>query len=209
MNPGQIPGASKPPAGLARRIWRVIYWGTILAGAWGIILMLRRAPAPQVTTSSEAALSAGQKLSALAAPPALHLSPGEPQRIELTEEEVNSFLAERLLEAGTQPPLGQGIGSVRDVKVTFFGDRARIYALFNLAGKDLSLAMEGRLRVAGGYLRFEPTGGSLGDLALPPSALDAFMSRLFDSPEAREAFRMPPSIRDVRVENGELVIERQ
>jgi hypothetical protein len=209
--PAQSPSASapKPPASLLRKIWRVIYWGSILAGAWGIILMLRRAPAPQVSASPEAARSAAQKFSALAARGAPSLSPGEPQRIELTEEEVNSFLAERLLAAGTQPPPGQGIGSVRDVKVKFSGDRARIFGVFNLTGKDLTLEMEGRLHVVDAYLRFEPTAGSLGELSLPQSALDALISRMFDSSEARESFRMPPGIRDIRVENGELVIERQ
>ena len=212
MSAGQSPGVAKPPTSLARRMWRVIYWGSILAGAWGIILMLRRAPAPQVTLSPQAAQSAEQKLAGLAAPAPPSLSPGEPHRITLTEEEVNSFLAERLLAAnggaGGQP-LGQGIGSVRDLKLTFSGDRARIFGLFNVAGKDLTLQMEGRLHVLNGYLRFEPTGGSLGDLALPQSALDAVISRMFDSPETREGFRMPPGVRDMRVENGELVIERQ
>jgi hypothetical protein len=105
--------------------------------------------------------------------------------------------------------MGQGLGSVRDLKVTLSGDRARFFGLFSVAGKDMTLAMEGRLHVVDGYVRFEPTGGSLGDLALPQSALEAVISRIMNSPETRESFRMPASIRDVRVENGELVIERQ
>jgi len=35
------------------------------------------------------------------------------------------------------------------------------------------------------------------------------ISRIMNSSETRESFRMPRWIRDVRVENGELVIERQ
>jgi len=211
--PNAVGMPPKRPASLPRKIWRVIYWGTILAGAWGIILMLRRAPAPPVTMSAQAALSAEQKLSKLAEPEAPSLSTRGPERIALTEEEVNSFLAERVLAgggaSGAQPPMGQGIGSVRDLRVTFSGDRARIFGLFSLAGKDMTLEMEGRLHVVDGYVRFEPTGGSLGDLAMPPSALDAVISRIMNSPETRESFRMPAWIRDVRVENGELVIDRQ
>lgn len=209
MTAGQIPGASKPPASLARRIWRVIYWGSIIAGAWGLILMLRRAPMPQVTTSPEAAQSAAQKLSALVAPSDASRSPGGPQRIALTESEVNSFLAERLLTAGGGAPRETGIGTLRDLKVTFSGDRARFFGLFSVVGKDMTLEIEGRLHVAEGYVRFEPTGGSLGELGLPQSAVAAVISKIMDSPEARESFRLPASIRDVRVENGELVIERQ
>jgi hypothetical protein len=213
MNAGQIPVAVKPRASLGRIIWRVIYWGSIVVGAWGIVLMLRRAPAPQVTVSPEAARSAEQKLATLAAPSAPSLTPSEPQRIALSEEELNSFLAARLRfaegGAGTEPSLEQVKASVRDVKVTFVGDRARAFVLFNLAGKDLTLQLEGRLHVVDGYLRFEPTGGSLGDLSVPGSVLDAAISRLFTSPENRENFRLPPDIRDIRIENGELVIERQ
>jgi len=175
--------------------------------------MLRRAPEPQVSVSPEAARSAENKLAALAVPPAPSLAPGEPQRIVLTEQELNSYLAAHLAlqggAPGAEPVAGQARSSVRDVKVTLAGDRARVFAVFNLAGKDLTLELEGRLHVLDGYLRFEPTGGNLGDLSLPQSALAAAVSRLFDNPVNRENFRMPPEIRDIRVENGELVIERQ
>jgi len=204
-NPSPLP--PKPPASLARKIWRVVYWGLVLWGAWGIILMLRRAPEPQVATSQEAAQTASQKLQGLVSPEAPSLSPGEHQRITLTEEEVNSLIVQRM-PAPDQIP-GQGMGTVRELKVTFSGDRARIYSLFTLAGKDITLQMEGRLHVSEGYLHFEPTGGDLGQLSLSAVSLDLLLSRLLNDPQVREGFRMPPSIRDVRVENSELVIERQ
>jgi hypothetical protein len=219
MNAERRPAASFPPAApkprpsVWRQIWRVIYWASIVGGAWGIVLMLRRAPAPQVTVSPEAARSAETKLAALAAPSAPSLTPNEPQKIALTEEELNSFLNTRLAlaggGAGTEPSLAQVKGSVRDVKVTLVGDRVRAFVLFNLAGKDLTLQLEGRLHVVDGYLRFEPTEGSLGDLSVPGSALDAALARVFSDPQTRESLRMPRDVRDIRVENGELVIERQ
>jgi hypothetical protein len=219
MNTGSTPAANstpappKPPANIWRKAWRIIYWLSILAGAWTLVLMLRRVPAPQVTLSPQAAQSAQEKLGALAAHPEPSLSSREPQHIALTEEELNSYLAVHLrLERGApgaDASAGQVKSSVRDVKVTLDGDRARVFAVFNLAGKDVTLQLEGRLRVAGGYLRFEPTGGSLGELSLPQSALAAVITRLMDNPQNRESFRMPPAIRDIRVENSELVIERQ
>jgi len=212
-NPNPFPAAPKPPASIWRKAWRVFYWLSIFAGAWTLVLMLRRAPAPQVSVSPQAAHSAENKLAALAAPPAPSLTPSEPQRIALTEEELNSYLAVHLAlqggAPGAEPTVEQVHSSVRDVKVTLEGDRARVFAVFNLAGKDLTLELEGRLHVVQGYLRFEPTGGNLGDLSLPQSALDAAVSRLVDNPQNRESFRVPPGIRDIRVENGELVIERQ
>lgn len=213
MNVGSMPAAHpapvspKPPVSIWRKAWRVFYWLSILAGLWTLVLMLRRAPVPQVSVSPQAARSAESKLAALAAPPPPSLTPGEPQRIALTEEELNSYLAARLaLQGGSA---GQAGSSVRDLKVALEGDRARVFAVFDLVGKDLTLVLEGRLHVVDGYLRFEPTGGQLGDLSLPQSALDATVATLLNNPMNRDAFRVPPSIRDIRVENGELVIVRQ
>ncbi len=212
-NPNSSPAPPKPPVSVWRKAWRVIYWLSILAGVWTLVLILRRAPAPQVTVSPQAELSAVKKLRTLGVPPERSLTPGEPPRIALTEEELNSYFAAQLAHQGGAPgsdsTAGQARSSVRDVKVTLQGDRARVFAVFNLAGKDLTLELEGRLHVVDGYLRFEPTGGNLGDLSLPQSALAAAVSRLFDNPANRENFRVPPEIRDIRVENGELVIERQ
>ena len=207
MSAPQTPVAAKTPVSMARKIWRVVYWGLAIWGAWGIILMLRRAPEPQVATSQGAAQIAGQKLQGLLAPDTASVSPSEHQRIKLTEEEVNSLIAQRMPPPEQIP--GQGIGTVRELKVTLAGDRARIYSLFTVAGKDLTLQMEGRLHVTGGYLQFEPTGGELGELSLSAVSLDLLLSRLMNDPEVREGFRMPATIRDVRVENSELVIERQ
>jgi len=211
--PASVPAATpaKSPPSLARRIWRVIYWASILIGLWWLILMLRRAPAPQVTRSVEAARSAQQKLAMLVAEPPSLTSAGH-LRIVLSEEEVNSLLAARLgLGAGpeTQPDIEQLKAAVRNVEVTLSGDRAQAYVLFNLVGKDLTLQLEGHLHVVGGYLQFQPTGGSLGELALPQSALDAAITRIYNDPEKRESFRVPPEIRDIYVENGALIIERQ
>ena len=36
--------------------------------------------------------------------------------------------------------------------------------------------------------------------------LDRAVSRLFDSPENRESFQLPPEIKDIRVMNGELIV---
>ena len=202
---------AKPSPSIGRIIWRVIYWGSILIGLWWLMLMLRRAPAPPVERSAEAARSAQQKLDSLAAEPP-SLTTGGHVRIVLSEEELNSLLAARLnLGTGpeSEPSVEQVKSSVRNVEVTLTEDRAQAFLLFNLAGKDLTLQLEGHLHVSGGYLRFQPTGGSLGELAIPQSALDAAIAHMYSDPEKRESFRVAPEIRDIYVENGALVIERQ
>ena len=95
---------------------------------------------------------------------------------------------------------------MRDVKVHMAGDQIIAYVLFDLYGKDLSLTLEGRLSVQDGYLRLAPTRLMLGSLPIPRATVDRAVSSLFDSPENRERFRLPPDIRGLKVENSELVI---
>ena len=210
-NPADEAAKPKPKPSVWRIAWRIFFWGTTLVGAWAIFLMLRPAPAPQVTVSAQAAQSAEEKLAALAAPPSLSREPGESRRIVLTADELNSYLVKHLDLGGEtpNPTVDQMRSAVRNVKITFEGDTAGVYAVFEIAGKDVTLQTRGHLRVAGGYLKFEPVSGNLGDFALPKSALDAMFARMLENPDTREALRMPPEIKDVRVEDGALVIEQQ
>ncbi len=102
--------------------------------------------------------------------------------------------------------LEQAQSSVRDVKIELHEDSLRAYTVFDLHGMDLSLELEGRLFVKDGYLRLEPTGGKLGSLPLLAGTLEGATKRLFDSPENKEKFRLPPHIRDVRIEYGRIII---
>ena len=206
------PTPRKRPAGPWRKAWRIFYTCLVIWGAWGIIQMLRAAPAPQVAVSPEAARSAEQKLSALAVALPPSSSEAQPPSIRLTQEEVDSFLAAHFPQAagaGGAAAASQGGNSVRGVTVTFAGDRAHIFIVFRLAVKDVTLQLAGRLHVVDGYLRYEITDGSLGYLTLPGWALDQGLAPFITDAEVRNHLRVPADIRDVRVENGELVIERQ
>ncbi len=167
--------------------------------------MLRVVPGPQATVSPAAARSAAEKLWGIASLADQSHPRTEPQSVTLTEEEVNSLLSMRLRAANAQ---GQGTGMVRDAKVTFSADRAQVWALFDMAGKNMSFEMEGRLRIVDGYLRFEPSGGSLGRLPLSRMTTGLVISLLMDNPLMRENFHTP-GIREVRVENGDVVVEFQ
>ena len=95
---------------------------------------------------------------------------------------------------------------MRDVKVHMSGDQITAYVLFHLYGKDLSLTLEGRLSAQEGYLRLSPTRMMLGSLPIPQATVDRAMASLFESPQNHDRFRLPPDIRDLRVDDGELVI---
>jgi hypothetical protein len=108
--------------------------------------------------------------------------------------------------SGAGPTLEEAQSSVRDVRIELLQDSLRAYVLFELYGKDMSLELEGQLKVRAGCLRLEPTSGKLGSLPLPSGSLEDATKRLFDSPENREKFRLPLQIQDVKVEAGRLIV---
>ena len=228
-DPGVSLGRKSSP-GPFRRVYRVARWACLAVLVMVIILLLRQAPAPEIPYDREAKSRLDAKLTALET----DVRTGQPHRLRLDEAELNSFLGENLAlkrdeDLATPPPpaapvppaasapgppeaaqsvpsLEEVQSTVRDVKITMQDDRVQAYVLFDFHGKDLSLILEGRLRVAGGYLHFDPVSGKLGSLPLPQSTLENAVGRMLDSPENREKFRVLPEINDIRIENGELVV---
>jgi hypothetical protein len=109
-------------------------------------------------------------------------------------------------ERPKDPTIQEVQSSVRDVKISLLEDRLLAYVVFAFHGQHLSLQLEGQLSVDDGYMRFTPSAGKLGSLPLPHLALDNAVKRLFDSPENKEKFRVPPEVSDIRVSGGELVV---
>lgn len=106
-----------------------------------------------------------------------------------------------------QPTLEQVQSSVKDVKVDMDGDVVKAYVVFDFHGKDLALELDGHLSAENGYMKFEPVGGKLGSLPLPQSTLDAAVEKLMGSPENREKLRLPNDISDIKIVDGQAVIQ--
>ena len=95
---------------------------------------------------------------------------------------------------------------MKDVRINLMGNQLRAYALFALYGKEISLQLDGTLTTHEGYIRLQPTAGKIGSLPIPSLTLDRAVHQLFDSPNNRDKFQLPPQIESVRVENNSLVI---
>ena len=106
-----------------------------------------------------------------------------------------------------QPTLREVRSSVRDVRINLSGDKMEAYLLFDLFGKDLTLELEGKLVSQDGYLRLQPTAGRIGSFPIPMVALNNAVTRLFDSPENREQFRLADSVTDIRIEGGRFMLK--
>lgn len=201
--------------------YRVFRW-VVLAGALLVfVLILRKAPPPRIEMDPQAQERMEFKIRQLRQANQF----GQPHTLHLDEAELNSWLNSHLARGGQgertstqpapsgsptpssqEPTLEEVQSNVRDVKIDLVGDQVRGYIVFDFHGKDLSLILEGRLRVENGYLRLDPTAVKLGSLSVPQATVSRAVERLFNSPENREKFRLPPEIRDIRIQNGELVV---
>ncbi len=220
----------QPEAGLFRRLYRIFRWVGPAALIIALMLIFRPSHSPQIELNPEATKRAETKLQEF------HKSMGQgsEQRLDMDESELNGWLSANLAlkkPQGSDTPapqkgdslidtaktatggqsidketLEQARSSIRDVKIELLEDALRIYALFDVRGVDMSLEIEGQPVVRDGYLKLEPTGGKLGSFPLVAGALRSVTDRLFDSPQNKEKFKLPPDIQDIRIENAHLVI---
>ncbi len=209
-----IAQSSRPGSSIFRRFYRVFRWAALAGAIVVVILILRQATPPQVDVDPAAGLRLQRKMRELQN----SLRAGRSHTLRLAETEVNSWVNENLalssgvLENPTQTAAGapadiQEVRSgVRDLKIDLTGDRVQAYVVFDFHGQSLSLILEGRLQVQEGQLGFEVLAGQLGSLPIPQMALDRAVQRLFESPQNRDQFKLPPEIGDIHVENSELVI---
>jgi hypothetical protein len=91
--------------------------------------------------------------------------------------------------------------------VTFEGDQLQGQFVSEVAGKKVYITVKGRLGAKDGYATFEPTEFKVGDLNVPVSLVnDALQKKML---EDRDKLKLPDSISDVHVENGELVVTKK
>lgn len=215
--PTPEPGAESDPKperagpGPVKRVFRIVPWIALAAAIGVLVLILQQAPPIQIQTDPHAAERVAAKMAQLQ----MALEAGRAHTLALNEAELNAWMQENLAvaTAHTTGDLPSGDATVqevqsamKDVRINLFGDQVRAYAVFNVHGRNLSLQLEGRLRSQDGRLRLEPTSGMLGSLPIPQVTLDNVVHRLFDSPENREAFELAPTVSNVKVENGELLV---
>jgi hypothetical protein len=111
------------------------------------------------------------------------------------------------LAAGDPRSLEDVQSSVKDVKVDMVGDLVKAYVIFDFHGKDISLELDGHLSAENGFMKFEPVSGRLGSLPLPQSTLNAAVDKMMASPENRDKLRLPADISDIKIVDGQAVIQ--
>ncbi|MEK7725669.1 MAG: hypothetical protein AAB311_00710, partial [Nitrospirota bacterium] len=179
----------------------------------GILLaILRQAPVLPIQVDPQAADRVAEKMAILQQ----SMQSNRPANISLNEAELNQWMRDNLAiasahqaqQAGLSIPAGSPAtveevqSALKDVRMNLVGNQLKAYALFHIYGKDISLQLDGTLETRDGYVRLTPTAGKLGALPIPQTTLGHVVAQLFESPQNREKFQLPPQIQSVRVENS-------
>lgn len=216
--------------GRFRRYYRIFRWVSLLAIIAVSGLILSDSTPPGIETTPEAIQRAEVKFREFHS----DIGRGRGGKLELDQSELNGWLETNLAmqdpsDSGSSPFQGgesrigtidtvleqyeideesfeKAKSSMRDLQVELLAETLRLYALFETYGIELSLEIEGRLHVQDGYLRLDPIRGRLGSLPLPSGTLQSAVDKIFEAPENREKFRLPPDIREIRIDRGRLVV---
>lgn len=202
--------------GLLSRVFRILPWISMILSFGVLLLILRQTPPLSIQTDPQAADRVAEKMAQLQ----MAVQASQPHAVILNEAELNQWMRDNLAIAsahqaqqagipapvGSEPSVKEVQSALKDVRMNLMGNQLRAYVLFALYGKEISLQLDGTIETEGGYIRLKPTVGKLGSLPIPSSTLDYVVHQLFDSPQNRDKFLLPPQIESVRIENNTLVI---
>lgn len=201
------------------KLQRIISFATLAISILTLVLVLKR-PAPVAPVAAPAASAANvqsfqEKINQLAQPKALGQGASE---VRLSSGEVSAALeqAAGLLPAAvpasgssaSAPASGPtefpgAVPNIKDYQVSMDGDLVRGQFLTQIAGKDVYLTLAGHLGSKDGYATFDATEVKVGDLSVPASLINGVLQKKLA--EQRDQLKLPDNVKDLKVENGELV----
>ena len=206
-----------------RTIIRIV---ALLSTVVAVVLVLRN-PAPVAQPQTAAAIAANaqsfdQKMEQFAqavqaSSPAsgdgyqrtASSSPLTKAEVRLSSDEVGAALAQATGSGELSPDssVGSGAPVIKDQRVSFDGDLVHGQFLANVAGKDIWVTVSGRLGSKDGYATFDPTEFKVGDMRVPVSLVNPALQKKLT--EQRDRLKLPDYVGDVKVENGELVMQQK
>jgi hypothetical protein len=213
------------------KLQRVVSFTTLAISILTLVLVLKR-PAPVAPAVAPAAAAANaqsfqEKVNQLAQPKGPGDSVGE---IRMNSGEVSAALEQAaglmpsavvgaspsnaLLSSApdaSHPSLGSGsmefpgaVPNIKDYQVSMDGDIVRGQFLTQIAGKDVYLTLAGHLGSKDGYATFDATEVKVGDLSVPAALVNGVLQKKLA--EQRDQLKLPENVKDIKIENGELVL---
>ncbi|MDQ1386884.1 MAG: hypothetical protein QOF56_338 [Acidobacteriaceae bacterium] len=126
----------------------------------------------------------------------------------MNSQEVGAALAQATgAELSPDSNVGSGAPTIKDQQVSFEGDVIHGQFLAEVAGKDVWVTVSGHLGSKDGYATFEPTEFMVGNLSFPVSLVNPALQKKLA--EQHDRLKLPEYVGDVRVQNGELVMQQK
>jgi hypothetical protein len=224
-------------AKLLGKLYKILSWSSLAALIMTIVLVMHKSPAPNIPFDAGAAARAEQKFAAAdSAKAAGQPGQVALDRSELNSYLAQNLQTQTPAPAGAPAGVAPGgaadgsggnaandpsaalaagdprsledvQSSVKDVKVDMVGDLVKAYVIFDFHGKDISLELDGHLSSENGFVKFEPVSGKIGSLPLPQSTLNAAVEKMMASPENRDKLRLPADISEIKIVDGQAVIQ--
>ena len=207
------------------KLQRIISFATLAISILTLVLVLKR-PAPVAPAAAPAAAKANaqsfqEKVNRLEQPRVA--GEGESE-VRINAGELSAALAQAagVLPATTAAPANSStsapsspspagpatefpgaVPNIKDYQVSMDGDIVRGQFLTQIAGKDVYLTLAGHLGSKDGYATFDATEVKVGDLSVPASLVNEVLQKKLA--EQRDQLKLPNNVKDIKVENGELV----
>jgi len=206
------------------KLWTIIRIATLLVSVVTLVMVLKK-PAPVAQPQTPAAIAANaqsfaqkmeefsQAAQPASAPPGggyqTAASASQPKaEVHLNSQEVGAALAQATgAEISPDSNVGSGAPTIKDQQVSFEGDVVHGQFLAEVAGKDVWVTVSGHLASKDGYATFEPTEFKVGDLSVPVSLVNPALQKKLA--EQHDRLKLPDYVGDVRVQNGELVMQQK
>jgi hypothetical protein len=210
---------------------RIISIATLGSSVIALFLVLKK-PEPVAHPQTPAAVSAnaqsfGEKMEQLeqAAPssaasyqttasPSESTSPSTPQpkpEVHINSDEISAALTQAVGagagELSADSSVAPGAPTIKDQQVSFEGDVVHGQFLTEIAGKDVWVTVSGHLAAKDGYATFEPTEFKVGDLNVPVSLVNPALQKKLA--EQHDRLKLPDYVGDMKVQNGELVMQKK
>jgi hypothetical protein len=130
--------------------------------------------------------------------------------VHLNSDEISAVLSQSLGNVGAagltpEANIGTSAPAIKDQQVSFDGDVVHGQFLTEIAGKDVRITVSGHLGDKDGYATFDPTEFKVGDLSVPVSLVNPALQKKLS--EQRDRLKLPDGVGDLKIENGELVMQ--
>jgi len=144
-------------------------------------------------------------------PSSSSVPPSPKAEVRISSDEISAVLAQTLGNAGGEslsPDSNIGVApTIKDQQVSFDGDQVHGQFLTEIAGKDVWVTVSGHIGEKDGYATFDPTEFKVGDLSVPISLVNPALQKKLG--EQRDRLKLPDNVGQVKVENGELVMQQK